>query len=74
MFSQTYAPCQFRLSPDWQCQPGDTVEIHNGGNVVRRGIVEAVMSDGSGLWLAANGTDQRAYFHNETGIELWIQD
>lgn len=73
MFSQTYAPCPFRLSTDWQCQAGEIVEIRNSGNVVRRGIVEAVMPDGSGLWLAANGTDHRAYFHKEIGLELWGQ-
>ena len=73
MFSQTYAPCQFRLSTDWLCQIGDTVEIRIGSEAVRRGVVEAVMPDGSGLWLAANGTDHRAYFHKETGLELWVQ-
>lgn len=74
MFSQTYAPCQFRLSADWQCQAAEIVEIRSSGNVVRRGVVEAVMPDGSGLWLAANGTDHRAYFHKETGLELWVRD
>ncbi|GLU61526.1 hypothetical protein Pure05_40500 [Paenarthrobacter ureafaciens] len=73
MHTQTFTSHRFRLSADWQCQIDDFVEIRNSRNVVRGGVVEAVMPDGSGLWLEANGTDHRAYFHKETGLELWVQ-
>jgi hypothetical protein len=73
MFCQTDAPFEFRLSGDWQCQPGEIVEVRRAGVVARRGLVEAVMPDGSGFWLAANGIDQRLYFHKEIGLELWVR-
>jgi hypothetical protein len=74
MHTQTFTSHRFRLSADWQCQIDDLVEIRVGHDVVRQGNVEAVMPDGSGLWVQANGPDQRAYFHRETGVELWIQE
>lgn len=73
MLGQTGIPCQLRLAADWVCRIDEMVEIRNGDEVIRRGIVEAVMADGSGLWLAANGTDHRAYFHKEIGVELWVR-
>lgn len=73
MFGQTYTPRQFRPADDWQRRVGEIVQIRNGDAIVRQGRVEDEMPDGSGVWLAANGTDQRAYFHKETGTELWIQ-
>lgn len=73
MFGSTVTPCQLRLAADWLCRIGEIVEIRNGEEVIRRGIVEAEMPDGSGVWLAANGADHRAYFHKEIGLELWGQ-
>ncbi|MCO4255949.1 hypothetical protein NG696_12005 [Pseudarthrobacter sp. HLT1-5] len=51
---------------------GDIVEIRSNDRVVRRGIVEEEMPDGSGLWLAADAADRREYFHKDLGYELWI--
>jgi hypothetical protein len=51
---------------------GDIVEIRRNEDVVRRGIVEEEMPDGSGLWLAADVTDRREYFHKDLGYVLWV--
>ncbi|MGM9474625.1 hypothetical protein ACS5PJ_21855 [Pseudarthrobacter sp. YS3] len=51
---------------------GDIVEIRSNERVVRRGIVEEEMPDGSGLWLSADAADRREYFHKDLGYELWI--
>lgn len=63
-----------RLVGEWTCVMGALVEIRTGGALVRRGVVEAEMLDGSGLWLAAEGVSQRAYFHKDHGIEMWVQN
>jgi hypothetical protein len=40
---------------------GGIVEIRQNSNTVRERIVEMVMPDGSGFWLAAEGADKRVY-------------
>lgn len=61
-----------RQAAVWQNRVGDVVEIRQNEHLVRRGIVEEEMPDGSGLWLAADATDCREYFHKDLGFELWV--
>ncbi|MCH6472390.1 hydroxypyruvate isomerase family protein [Sinomonas terrae] len=44
-------------------EAGAAVELCRGGFLVRRGIVETVMPDRSGFWLAAEGVEPRAFVH-----------
>lgn len=72
MFEQWKIDTRLRPTPDWQSRVGIVVEVRSGAGVVRRGIVEEEMPDCSGLWLAADATDHRQYFHKELGYELWV--
>ncbi|MCI9870462.1 MULTISPECIES: hypothetical protein [Micrococcaceae] len=72
MFEQWHAISHLRQTASWQNHVGDIVEIRRNEDVVRRGIVEEEMPDGSGLWLAADVTDRREYFHKDLGYVLWV--
>jgi hypothetical protein len=53
---------------------GDLVELLFHGRTLRTGVVDAVMPDGSGFWLAADGIDTRLYMHTrEDVLELRIR-
>lgn len=46
----------------WVPKPGERVEVRTtSGRDVRRGVIEAVMTDNSGFWLAADGVEARAF-------------
>jgi hypothetical protein len=72
MFEQWHTATHLRRTGEWQDHVGDIVEIRSNERVVRRGIVDEEMPDGSGLWLAADAADRREYFHKDLGYELWI--
>ena len=72
IFEQWSTVSHLRPTVDWQSHIGDIVEIRSNARVVRRGIVEEQMPDGSGVWLAADATDHRKYFQNDLGYELWV--
>lgn len=72
MFQQWRTTSHLRQAAIWQDRVGDIVEIRRNEHVVRRGLVEEEMPDGSGLWLAADVTDRREYFHKDLGFELWV--
>ncbi|MFP3581260.1 hypothetical protein SB659_16945 [Arthrobacter sp. SIMBA_036] len=72
MFEQWNTDTHLRRTVVWQSHVGDIVEIRDNTRVVRRGIVEEEMPDGSGLWLGADATDRREYFHKDDGYELWV--
>lgn len=59
-------------APIWQDRVGEIAEIRRDEYIVRRGIIEEVMPDGSGLWLAADLNRGREYFHKDLGFELWV--
>lgn len=63
-----------RLVDEWRgCRIGDVVEIRRGDTLVRRGVLETEMPDGSGIWIAADGVATRSFFHIDNGLELWAQ-
>jgi hypothetical protein len=41
----------------------EKVEVQMSPAVTRRGIIEAVMKDKSGFWLAADGVEPRVFVH-----------
>ncbi|UZX03006.1 hypothetical protein F8G81_10665 [Arthrobacter sp. CDRTa11] len=48
-------------SSRWMPNPSELVEVRRLGCEVRRGVIETVMEDNSGFWLAANGVDPRLF-------------
>lgn len=45
----------------WAPKPGERVEVRRPGRDVRQGVIEAVMKDNSGFWLAADGVEPRMF-------------
>lgn len=58
---------------DWRLREGDVIELRRNGTVIRRGTVDAVMYDGSGLWLAATGADHRKFLAKDDSLEVWVE-
>ncbi len=59
------------LQQDWQRTLGLRVEIWKGGNLVRKGMVEAVMPDDSILWISAEGTSLRQMIFRQDGYDVF---
>jgi hypothetical protein len=58
--------------PDrWQSLAGQDVEVSFQGAHYRSGMVESTLGDGSGLWLAADGVDQREFIDQASGFKIW---
>jgi hypothetical protein len=57
---------------DWASLGSVFVEVRFRGQVVRKGVVDAVTEDSAVLWLAAYGTDSRELFEASAGYEVWI--
>jgi hypothetical protein len=56
---------------DWNRLSGVKVEIRRHGQLVRAGVVDAVMPDSTVLWLAADYNGNRALFESAEGYEVW---
>lgn len=70
---------ELHAQPDWQRALGQSVEIRRNTEVIRSGVVEAVMPDNSILWIAATGALPRIMFERSEGHEVyayysWNQD
>lgn len=61
-------------STDWRRLTGRYVEIRLGKQLYRHGIVDMVMPDGSGLWLAADNAHSRQYLDKHDGYLLLADD
>lgn len=61
------------LQPDWLPLVGEFVEIRLAGQPIRTGTVDAVTTDNSILWLAADGGYLRAMVERTEGCEVWIR-
>jgi hypothetical protein len=55
----------------WQSLAGTIVEVTRNGELHRRGFVDAALADGSGFWLASDGTDTRKFIDKASGYEAW---
>lgn len=53
--------------PDWATLSRQFVEARRGSGIYRRGYVDDVMPDGSGLWMAADGILGRELIWREQG-------
>lgn len=50
-----------RNGTSWKLVPGEFVEVRVPRAGTRRGLIEAVMKDKSGFWLAADGVEPRVF-------------
>jgi hypothetical protein len=56
--------------PDWATLSRQFVEVRRGSEMYRRGYVDDTMSDGSGLWMAADGILGRELIWQEQGFTV----
>lgn len=56
---------------DWSHLAGTKVEIYRHGQLVRAGVIDAVMPDGTLLWLAGDHSGSRTLFESAAGYEVW---
>ncbi len=57
---------------EWLPSIGDLVGLRRNGVRERTGVVEAVMPDHTGFWLAADGPDTRKYIPmDKVNLEEW---
>ncbi|MEA5456906.1 hypothetical protein SPF06_19460 [Sinomonas sp. JGH33] len=63
-----------RMLPSDPCpRTGDSVELRRWGFAARRGVVEDVMPDSSGFWLAADGVEHRMFVSiPDEESQIWI--
>jgi hypothetical protein len=45
----------------WALAPGENIEVRTPRTGTRRGVIETVMKDNSGFWLAAHGVEPRVF-------------
>jgi hypothetical protein len=56
---------------DWSRLGGAEIEVRRHGELVRAGVVDAVMPDAKMLWLASDHNGNRALFESAEGYEIW---
>jgi hypothetical protein len=54
----------------WQALAGELVEVRVSGHLYRRGVVDDVMPDASGFWLAADGVLMREFIDTSMGFRV----
>jgi hypothetical protein len=57
---------------EWALLTNALVEIRHHGTTVRTGVVDAVMSDSSMVWIAAEAAHPRQVFEASEGHEIWV--
>jgi hypothetical protein len=71
MESQSPSGSGMHCTNQWQSLAGEIVEVWLGGEIYRKGLVDDVMPDASGLWLALEGAFQRQFIAAALGFEVW---
>lgn len=60
-----------RRTDEWESLAGTVVDVHLDNDLHRRGMVEDVMPDSSGLWIAAQGSWSREFVDKASGYTVW---
>lgn len=63
-----------RLATHWQGLEGHLIELRYKGIAQRHGCLDALTSDSSRIWLAANGPATRTFVDHSSGYEGWAAD
>ena len=74
MQSDISSGATLRFVEEWQQLEGLLVELRFGGVTQRRGRVDTVMPDASGLWLAAHAAGRRTFVDQASGYEIWVSE
>ena len=61
-----------QLADYWTLLEGRSVGVHENGELIDRGRIDAVTNDGRFLWLAQEGTRLRRLVEKRRGTELII--
>jgi hypothetical protein len=56
---------------EWQSLRGEIVEVRRGFILYRCGVVDDVMPDASGVWLASDGIHSREFIDKASGFSIW---
>lgn len=60
-----------RRTDEWESLAGTVVDVYLDHDLHRRGMVEGVMPDSSGLWIAAQGSWSREFVDKASGFTVW---
>ena len=71
MINRRVAIPRMRRTDEWESLAGRVVDVHLDNDLHRRGIVEDVMPDSSGLWIAAQGSCSREFVDKASGYTVW---
>lgn len=71
MESQSISRASMHRTDQWQSLVGEIIEIRLDGELYRQGVVDDVMPDASGLWIALEGAFQREFIDAASGFEVW---
>lgn len=71
MESRGLSSASWHRTDQWQSLVGEIVEVRFDAEIYRKGLVDAVMPDASGLWIALEGVAQREFIDSASGYEVW---
>lgn len=57
----------------WEDLIGALVEIRQNGTVVRAGIVDDAMPDGSAIWINADSSHPRRFYEKSEGFLVYVE-
>ena len=57
----------------WEFTPAARVDVYMNGTHYRRGVVDDVMPDASGFWLAAEGAALREFIDRSSGYQVLVR-
>jgi hypothetical protein len=57
----------------WEDLIGALVEVHQHGQVVRSGIVDEAMPDGSAIWITSDSSQPRRIYEKSEGFLIYVE-
>jgi len=57
----------------WRRLIGATVQVRQGGRILRTGTVDDAMADSTALWIAGDAAKPRTMYQAARGIEVWTE-
>ena len=57
----------------WEDLIGALVEIRHNGQIVRTGMVDEVMPDGSALWVTSDSSHPRRIYEKSEGFMVYVE-
>lgn len=57
----------------WEELTGALVEVRQSGTIVRTGIVDAAMPDGSAIWITSDSNQPRRIYEKAEGFLVYVE-